>query len=169
MKTIFSHGVIPKNDAILKIEIKTTVNNMTKSISLLLGAGFFAPIGYPIGDQLNKHLVNCTGDEFAFHSGGTLAVSTDGKKPNFGYKTSYDIEFDFCKVLIKYFNDNRGYFDYEEFYDFMKDEAKTDKNLERLAKPYISEFGTVDQLIHSLGNIYAQLISYYLKDGNGEA
>lgn len=142
---------------------------MTTSISLLLGAGFSAPMGYPVGDTLNKHLLNCTGDTFAFHTSGVLAVSADGKKPDFGYKTSYDIEFDFCRALIKYFNDSRGYFDYEEFYDFIKYNARTDKNVEQLAQPFLDEFGTVDQLIYSLDNIYVQLIEYYLKDGNGEA
>ncbi|MFY7731977.1 MAG: hypothetical protein ACOVSR_00745 [Bacteroidia bacterium] len=142
---------------------------MTKSVSILLGAGFSAPIGYPIGDQLNKHLVNCTGDEFAFHSGGTLAVSIDGKKPNFDYKTSYDLEFEFCKELIKYYNETNGNFDYEEFYDFLKDEAAEDKAVKLIAKPFLSEFGTVGQLVSSLDNIYSQLVAYYLKDGEGNA
>lgn len=142
---------------------------MQTSVAILLGAGFSAPMGYPIGDTLNNHLLSCTGDTFAFHSSGVLAVSTDGKKPNFGYKTSYDIEFDFCRALIKYFYESRGYFDYEEFYDFMKDGARKDPNVEKLAKPFLGESGTVEQLIHALDNIFAQLIQYYLKDGNGEA
>lgn len=142
---------------------------MPKSISILLGAGFSAPMGYPVGDTLNKHLLNCTSNTFSFDTSGVLVVSIDGKKPDFGYKTSYDIQFDFCRELIKYFNDSRGFFDYEEFYDFMKDGARTDKNVEELAQPFLREFGTVEQLIYSLDNIYAQLIAYYLVDGNGEA
>ena len=90
---------------------------ITESISLLLGAGFSAPMGYPIGDTLNELLLNCTSDEFSFHSSGVLTVRTDGKKPDFDYKTIYDIEFDFCKALIKYYNETRGHFDYEEFYE----------------------------------------------------
>src|SRR5437868_15163042 len=98
-----------------------------ESIALLLGAGFSAPIGYPTGNVLNKLLVDCTGDEFAFHTSGALAFSTEGKKPSFGYKTIYDHEFDFWKDLVKFFNESRGYFDYEEFYDFLQDKAAEDR------------------------------------------
>ena len=35
-----------------------------KSISFLLGAGFSAPKGYPIGNQLNEKLLTCSGDNF---------------------------------------------------------------------------------------------------------
>lgn len=141
---------------------------MTESISILLGAGFSAPMGYPLGDTLNQRILNCTGDEFAFHTSGSMAVAADGKKPDFDYNNSYDISFSFCKEMIKYFNDSRGYFDYEEFYDFMKDEANSDKNVQKLAQPFIEKNETVDELIHSLDNIFAQIILYYLKDGNGE-
>jgi hypothetical protein len=141
---------------------------MRSSISLLLGAGFSAPMGYPIGNQLNSILLNCTGEEFAFHTNGSLVTSTDGKKPNFGYKTSYDIRFDFCMKMIKYFNESRRYFDYEEFYDFIKDEAQEDKQVELLAQSFVVD-EKVDQLIYSLENIYTQLISYYLKDSEGNA
>ena len=141
---------------------------MRSSISLLLGAGFSAPMGYPIGNDLNNLLLSCTGDEFAFHTNGSLTTSTDGNKPNFGYSTSYDIQFNFCKELIKYFNESRGYFDYEEFYDFIKDSAHEDQQVEYLAQPFIV-YEKVDQLIYGLDNIYTQLISYYLKDTEGNA
>lgn len=32
-----------------------------KSISVLLGAGFSAPMGYPVGNGLNKELLNFDG------------------------------------------------------------------------------------------------------------
>jgi hypothetical protein len=139
---------------------------MPESVSILLGAGFSAPIGYPTGDQLNKLLVNCTGDEFSFHTSGTLVISTDGKKSNF-QKNSYDREFDFCKDMIKYFNESRGYFDYEEFYDFINGDAKADKKVEQLAQPYVQNTKTAKDLLYSLDNIYTHVISYYLKDGEG--
>lgn len=141
---------------------------MLSSISLLLGAGFSAPMGYPIGNRLNQLLLNCTGDKFAFHSNGSLVTSSDGKKPDFGRKTVYDIRFDFCMKLIKYFNEIKGGFDYEEFYDFIKDKALEDKQVELLAQSFVVD-EKVDQLIYSLDNIYTQLISYYLKDSEGKS
>ena len=47
---------------------------MEKSISFLLGAGFSAPMGYPIGETLNKYILNCSGKDFFFTSAGQLAV-----------------------------------------------------------------------------------------------
>lgn len=138
-----------------------------ESISILLGAGFSANMGYPIGSQLNTHLTDCTGDEFAFHTDGTLIIASDGSKPNIGYKTSYDSQFDFCKELIAYYNKKNNGFDYEEFYDFLKDSASKDKEVELIAKPYLKGYNSLAELLSHLDNIYAHLIDYYLKDGNG--
>ncbi len=143
---------------------------MTKSVSILLGAGFSAPMRYPVGNQLNELLLNCDGSNFSFHTSGSLVVSTDGTKPDFGYKTSYDFEFDFCRDLIQHFNKTRSYFDYEEFYDFFNYEAKDDPEVEVLFKA--GNYGTgkdVSQMLYSIKNIYAQLVSHFLKDGEGKS
>ena len=140
---------------------------MDKSISVLLGAGFSAPKGYPIGNRLNDLLVNCTGDEFAFHTNGQL-VQENGKKPDFGYPTSYDISFEFCKKLIQHFKLKKGHFDYEEFYDYILDDAYKDPEVDLVAKPFLDEYNDTHQLISSLKTIYNQLVSYYVRDANGK-
>ena len=143
---------------------------MDKSLSFLLGAGFSAPIGYPIGKDLNEALLNCTGDSFAFHTSGVLCVSTDGRKPDFGYKTSYDFEFNFCRDLIHHFNEVKGYFDYEEFYDFFNHDAKDDSEVEALFKA--NNYGVqkdLRQMLHATKNIYNQLVSHYLVDSEGNS
>lgn len=142
---------------------------MTKSISILLGAGFSAPLGYPVGNKLNDLLLGCTGEDFVFHTGGTLAQNIDGTKPDLGFKNSYDFEFDFCRDLMQYFNKEHGYFDYEEFYDFFTYQAKDDPNVKLLfeSKTYGSH-KDLDQMIYGLRNIYSQLIGYYLKDKEGK-
>ncbi len=117
---------------------------MTKSTSILIGAGFSAPMGYPVGSQLNEHLLCCDGSKFGFHTSGSLVVSTDGTKPDFGYKTSYDFEFEFCRDLIQHFNKTKGYFDYEEFYDFFNYDAKNDPEVEALFKA--KNYGTRNDL-----------------------
>jgi len=140
---------------------------MKQSISILIGAGFSANVGYPVGSQLNDLLTNCTGEEFAFHTDGTLIISTDGKKPNIGYKTSYDLEFSFCLELIKFYNETNNGFDYEEFYDFLKADAAKNEKVKAIAKPYLKGYSSIEDLLSHLDNIYAQLIDYYLKDKNG--
>lgn len=139
------------------------------SISVLLGAGFSAPMGYPIGNSLNLSILNCKGDNFAFSSAGTMCVSKDGSKPDLGYKTSYDFEFDFCRDLIEHFNKVRGYFDYEEFYDFFNFEAINDAGVKAFYDPkkYATE-RDLGQMLGTVKNIYVQVISLFLvdKDGN---
>ncbi len=143
---------------------------MPKSVSILLGAGFSAPMGYPVGNTLNKLLVECDDSKFGFHTSGSLVVSTDGTKPDFGYKTSYDFQFDFCRDLIQHFNKVKGYFDYEEFYDYFQDEAKDDPVVEALFKS--NNYGTetdVNQMLYGIKNIYTQLVSHFLVDGEGNS
>ncbi len=143
---------------------------MSKSISLLLGAGFSAPMKYPTGSQLNELLLNCDGSDFGFSTDGRLCKDTRGGKPNSEIKNSYDYEFDFCQDLIIHFNETKGYFDYEEFYDFFVDDAKEDPKVEALYKA--GHYGTekaLSQMLYALENIYCQLIGYFLKDGEGKS
>lgn len=143
---------------------------MNKSISILLGAGFSAPMGYPVGNALNKLLLECDDSKFGFHTSGSLVVSTDGTKPDFGYKTSYDFQFDFCRDLIQYFNKSKGYFDYEEFYDYFNYEAKDDPEVKALfnSKSYGTE-KDLSQMLYGIKNIYTQLVSHFLVDGEGNS
>ncbi len=143
---------------------------MSESVSLLLGAGFSAPMGYPVGSDLNDTLLNCTGDDFAFDTSGVMIFSTDGSKPDIGYKTSYDFQFDFCRDLMQYFNKVRGYFDYEEFYDFFNYDAKDDLDVKVLYDS--NNHGTerdLDQMLYGIKNIYSQLVAHYLVDGEGKS
>ena len=142
---------------------------MSKSITFLLGAGFSATKGYPIGNTLNELLLKSIDDNFAFAPSGELAISTDGSKPDFGYSTSYDIEFEFCHSLMLHFKDIKGDFDYEEFYDYITDELENDGKLEEIAKPFINDITTLQSLKSGLKNIYTQVVAHYLKDNEGNS
>lgn len=141
-----------------------------KSISLLLGSGFSVPQGYPTGNQLNEKLLNCIGDNFIFHTAGQLCTNEDGTKPNIGFKTPYDFYFDFCKDLIHYYNDNIKDFDYEEFYDFYKNEAKKNSQLKEFFAKKNYGIGRVnfEDYLYQIDNIYNQLVEFYLKDRDGK-
>lgn len=54
-----------------------------KSISFLLGAGFSAPMGFPIGNDMNESLLDFDDSILDFAPCGSLATSTDGTKPTF--------------------------------------------------------------------------------------
>lgn len=154
--------MIAKNEEILK-QLK-----QEKSISILLGAGFSAPMGYPVGSKLNKELWTCTGYNFAFTYAGEIYVNTEEGKD----KSPYDWYFDFCKDVIKYYNDNIKEFDYEEFYDYLKEEAKNDSKLKKLFEKghyNKNEFYTFEQYVCQIDNIYYQLVEFYLKDKAGKS
>ena len=51
------------------------------SISILLGAGFSAPMGYPIGNTLNEKIRNFDDSNLDFSPSGEIAVSTNGMNP----------------------------------------------------------------------------------------
>lgn len=143
-----------------------------KSISFLLGAGFSAPKGYPIGNKVNESLLNFSDQPINFSPAGRLAVDETGKKPNFhamgGYMSDYERQYDFCNKLIQYYNGKHGGFDYEQFYDFIKSEAIFDIEYEKLATDYLTQYLDYRGLINGIPNIYNQMVSYLLKDGEGK-
>jgi hypothetical protein len=143
-------------------------------IALILGAGFSKPMGYPIGNQLNQRILICAKCDncFAFSPAGELCVCADGTKPDLGYKNSYDWYFDFCKDTILYYNDNIKAFDYEEFYDYLKERAKEDSGLKTVFEKGSynkSEFDNFEQYVYQIDNIYNQLVAFYLEDSAGKS
>jgi hypothetical protein len=140
---------------------------MMDEISFLIGAGFSANKGYPTGAKLNNLLLNCTGVEFGFSSGGTLTENRGGSKSNNSYRNSYDLAFDFLKELFQHFKLLKGHFDYEEFYDYLNIDLKADPDAENIASKYLGfNFDDKVQLYHQLKRILNQLISFYVKDEN---
>lgn len=137
-------------------------------ITILLGAGFSANQGYPVGDKLNELLLNCKDEDLSFYTDGSLIPAVNGQKPDLGWKNSYDLAFDFCREMIAHFNQIKGYFDYEKFYDYISEEAKQDKNVKKIAKKYklIKESSINNQLREAI-HVLNQLVSFYLKDNDG--
>ncbi|RGU27331.1 hypothetical protein [Bacteroides cellulosilyticus] len=137
------------------------------SISFLLAAGFSAPKGYPIGYSVNEKLLKFHEEPVNFSPSGEIVISTTGEKPTFGamgYKSEYEINFDFCLKLIRYYHNKYSKFDYEEFYDFIKSKDVYAKEYEELAKDFISEYLTFERLIFGLSPIYNQMVAYLIKD-----
>ena len=75
-----------------------------KSISLLLGASFSAPMGYPIGNEMNDRLLNFDDNTLDFSPEGYLVSSTDGTKPMFqmnGIYNSHHLGFHSNLILVQ--------------------------------------------------------------------
>ena len=53
------------------------------SVAIILGAGFSAPMGYPIGNDMNNGLLNFDDSTLDFAPCGSLVSSTNGTKLSF--------------------------------------------------------------------------------------
>ena len=144
-----------------------------KSISILLGAGFSAPMGYPIGMGLNNGLLNFEKEPVSFAPSGEMAISTNGQIPQFQITEIYNFHqkrFEFCKRLIhEYYIAHNKIFDYEVFYDFIKnrDEAMQE-HYQALCQDLISENENYESFLYNIDHIYNQMVAYLLKDKNGK-
>jgi len=141
------------------------------STSILLGAGFSVPAGYPTGVELNKRILECKGTEFGFSRHGRLCVDTSvaQKESKYKYNSTEDVEFDFLLALIKYYEKNIAAFDYEEFYDFLVDQANQDRGVAEFAEPFrkLIHRKTAD-LIYAIRKMYFQIVTHYLVDIEGK-
>jgi len=143
---------------------------MNNSIAFLLGAGFSVPMEYPTGAKLNDLLLACTGNDFNFSTEGVLVNLTDGRKPDRNFKGPNGIECDFCCKLIQHFNKNKGKFDYEEFCDYLYNDAIKDPEAEGLLKvDYYKIKQDLKYMLSSSKIIYPQLVDHFLVDGNGNS
>ena len=136
-----------------------------KSISILLGAGFSAPKGYPIGNRMNNGLLNFDYEDVDFSPSGELAISADGRKPQFqieGVHNVYQKYFIFCKRLIKEYSiAHGGKFDYELFYDFIKSDEVKEKRYQSLCDDLLSDFESFENYLFNVSYIYNHLSSTY--------
>ncbi|MDE5788153.1 MAG: hypothetical protein K2H79_06395 [Bacteroidaceae bacterium] len=144
-----------------------------KSVSILLGAGFSAPMGYPIGNNMNNGLLNFDDSSLDFSPCGTLATSTDGIKPAFqmdGFYNNHQKYFTFCKRLIKeYTNAHGNTFDYEQFYDFIKTEEVKQERYQRLCDDLLRNSESYEHYIVNVSHIYNQMVAHLLKDRTGKS
>lgn len=137
-----------------------------KSISLLLGAGFSAPMGYPIGNDLNKKLQ----DYQCFN----VNVSPDGKlyflNPNKTACTAcnpYNVYLKCCISLIKEYS-KQNQFDYEEFFEFLakKEYLNESSTYFKICKSFTDKTITIDNISSNIEAIYNQMVSSLLRDGD---
>ena len=153
-------------------QIKETPFAERNSISILLGAGFSAPKGYPIGDDMNNGLLKFDDENVDFSPSGELAISTDGQKPQFQVDGVYNVHqkyFVFCKRLIKeYTIAHNDKFDYEQFYDFIKTDEVKEKRYRVLCDNLLSEFESFEDYVFNVSHIYNQMVAYLLKDRKGK-
>ncbi len=133
----------------------------------MLGAGFSANAGYPIGDELNKKLLNIDELNIAFDTSEQLIPPLNGIKQSIGFRTPGDYKLEFLVNLIQYYNDTIKIFDYEEFYDFLQIHAKSDADVMKIAELHENPRVTKMDLISGSITILNQIVHYLVKDKYG--
>ncbi|MEY2792280.1 MAG: hypothetical protein RJA76_272 [Bacteroidota bacterium] len=141
---------------------------MNSQISFLLGAGFSANAGYPVGQKLNEMLIKSGDLNLAFHTSGQLIPPIDGVRQSIGFSTSGDFTLTFLIELIQHYNCQIKPFDYEEFYDFLLLDAESDQNVQKLAKSHSNSNDGGTDLIRGSITILNQIVNYLLKDIDGK-
>lgn len=134
-------------------------------VSLLLGAGFSAPMGYPIGNQLNQRLQNY---RHYFPS-----VSPDGKlyflNPHQKISTMgnpYCAYLKCCISLIEEYS-KREKFDYEVFFEFLAQRGYlSEPSYLEICNSFTTDIITIDNIASNIDAIYNQMVSSLLKDGD---
>lgn len=135
-----------------------------KSISFLLGAGFSAPMGYPVGNKLNEGLLNFNRLNVCISPDGKLfECHEDLKQPS--YWNPYIIYLNCCIKLIEEYSRERN-FDYEEFFDFLvQREYLSQPKYIKLCNSFTTETISIDCISSNIEGIYNQMVSHLLKDG----
>ena len=148
-------------------------NSEVGSVSFLLGAGFSAPQGYPLGKDLNSKLLNFDNFNIGFSPSGILmTTSKDDLYPNNG--NGHQRNFEFCKMIIKMYaelcSDN---FNYEAFYDFISCEEESEEKIFLCWQKYCDkepiEYEKFKIKLLNIQYIYNQMVYYLIKDKNGDS
>ncbi|WP_455541674.1 hypothetical protein [Prevotella fusca] len=153
-------------------EIKLPLSNR-QSIAILLGAGFSAPKGYPIGNDMNENLLNFDDSALDFAPCGSLVTSTEGTKNMFqmgGVLNNHQKYYIFCKRLIKEYTEaHNDIFDYEQFYDFIKTEEAKQERYQRLCDDLLDDCESYEHYLSNISHIYNQMAAHLLKDKTGKS
>lgn len=140
-----------------------------ESVSILLGAGFSVPKGYPTGAKVNDALLNYDKLSVAFSAAGEIMyVKEEGLTPGSSNDNHFQKQFIFCKRLIKEYAKEKGSFDYEEFYDFIRSEEVYQQQYQYLCKDFIDETNEYRTFVNGIDLIYNQMVAHLLRDEDGE-
>lgn len=143
-----------------------------KSITILLGAGFSAPKGYPIGGHMNERILHFDEYDVDFTPGGELFVCSGNNNSinQFPCQLNHHQKyFIFCKRLIKeYTVSHNGTFDYELFYDFIKSSEAYEERYQLLCSDLLNNNESYNHYLFNILHIYNQMVAFLLKDRDGK-
>jgi hypothetical protein len=135
-------------------------------VSILIGAGFSMPKGYPSGKKLNDLISSFDPLKWGVGSAYELLHRENEGPAMSGHEVLKFILHDLIRIFC-----SRSSFDYEEFYDFLS--RPMESMLRDLYLEWYEKFSVrhrieaLDQLVNNTKAIYNKLISIYIKDQDG--
>ena len=136
------------------------------TISILIGAGFSVPMGYPIGNRVNDILSNFDYNRIDISPAGELYNSRERSSI---ISTQYQRNLVFCgRMIDAYTKAQDGKFDYEEFFDFIHSKEIFEESYLRVSEGLVAENEDYHDYVYGLDNIFTQMVSHVIRDGNGE-
>lgn len=139
------------------------------SISILLGSGFSAPMGYPTADDVSMTLLDFDKNKDIDWM-GKLFTRTNDTISYVDPHNEYSKQFCFCKELIwQYVHENKG-FNYEDFYDFIKSESTSPQFkylnyfVRYFSNPNKDAKNMYRQYFFAMDSIYQQMVAETIHD-----
>nr|MBA3285472.1 hypothetical protein [Nitrosopumilus sp.] len=137
----------------------------TTQVSILLGAGFSVPAGYPTAAQLNERLKTIDASEILIDGSGT-AFFLNGQEDNNAMLSTAKRFFvrKFLELYSQKLESEGKQFNYEVFFDYytnLRQKSVSDSSFDDFAKNFKQEYGESDhyQLIHEFDQTFQQLIA----------
>lgn len=136
------------------------------SISLLLGAGFSVPMGYPTANSLATKLLHLDEERICFSPSGQLSIYPKQTKQDTidGQSNYWEKIYTLCKRLIIAYYEANNTFDYEAFYDFLHDEI-FQMNYIKCSQGITDEYNNYKSLLINVKPVFNQIIAYLI-EGN---
>lgn len=146
------------------LEIKPLDGRPT--ISILIGAGFSVPMGYPVGNRVNDIISNFDYKSIDISPAGELYSSREHSSI---ISTQYQRNLVFCgRIINAYTQKHEGKFDYEEFFDFIHSNEIFEEPYKCCSEGLVAELEDYHDFVYGLDSIFTQMVFHVIRDGNGE-
>ena len=135
-----------------------------KRISMLLGAGFSVPLGYPMGSCLSCKVQQSICNKTIAFTNGILHYAN----PNSSHRDDHQKCFEFLLPLMNEYLKSKEKFDYEKFYDYLSSGCYFDGELyTNTLKKDLNQNIEKETLVNYLLNIYNQIVQVLIRDREG--
>lgn len=140
--------------------------NKSNSISILLGAGFSVPMGYPTAKALASKLLDLDDERICFSPSGQLGIyPANARNPLLDIENNYwEKVYILCKRLITAYKKSHEPFDYEAFYDFLREEVSHMKYI-CYSQGLTDKYNDYRSLLINVKPIFNQIVAHFI-EGN---